>query len=116
MPDLGELGDWFDGVELSSPAPGVVVMNHAPSRCAGRACCVHNPSDHHMRDWPMTFRSDRARYVGDRVFVLTERICPHGVGHPDPDSMDYLRSIGSSDEVAGEGIHGCDRCCKPHGE
>lgn len=36
----------------------------------------------------------------DRSFM--ERICPHGVGHPDPD-----------DEHA-DPIHGCDGCCNPY--
>ena len=45
-----------------------------------------------MRDWPQHFRDDRG---------IMERICPHGVGHPDPD--DYL---------AGDGMHGCDGCCR----
>lgn len=36
-----------------------------------------------------------------------ERICPHGVGHPDPDSLAYLDAVG----VKGAGIHGCDGCC-----
>jgi hypothetical protein len=31
-----------------------------------------------------------------------ERICPHGVGHPDPD-----------DVFATDTVHGCDGCCTP---
>lgn len=30
-----------------------------------------------------------------------ERICPHGVGHPDPDCMYAKRDT----------VHGCDGCC-----
>ena len=37
-----------------------------------------------------------------------ERICEHGVGHPDPDSLEFFRSIG----VTSMGIHGCDGCCR----
>lgn len=36
-----------------------------------------------------------------------ERICPHGVGHPDPDEIDL--------EVNAKGIHGCDGCCSAQG-
>ena len=50
---------------------------HSPSACAGANCTIHNRSDHHMRSFPQHWRSDRG---------IMERICPHGVGHPDPDS------------------------------
>ncbi len=71
---------------------------HSPARCAGQHCVLHNPSDHHMRSWPTYWRDD-AR--------LMERICPHGIGHPDPDDLAYRDSIGDE----GCGIHGCDGCC-----
>jgi hypothetical protein len=32
-----------------------------------------------------------------------ERICPHGIGHPDPDDPAFKNPI--------EGVHGCDGCC-----
>ena len=74
---------------------------HKKKDCDGTYtyCCFHNPSDHHMKDWPMTIRDDRG--------MMTERICPHGVGHPDPDSMAWMKRTGSEDT----GIHGCDGCC-----
>lgn len=75
----------------------VVMRIHSPEKCAERPCAWHNPSDHHMRDWPKHFRADR---------YLTERLCPHGIGHPDPDDQAYLESIGRAD-----GVHGCDGCC-----
>ena len=73
---------------------------HPATQCAGRACVVHNPSDHHMRTWRLHWRDDR---------ILMERLCPHGVGHPDPDDLAYHRSIGRSYV----GVHGCDGCCRP---
>jgi hypothetical protein len=73
---------------------GEIIYNvHPQDKCAGRTCAVHNPSDHHMRDFPQHYRGDRG---------IMERICPHGVGHPDPD--DYR-------SMPGWGIHGCDGCC-----
>jgi hypothetical protein len=33
-----------------------------------------------------------------------ERICEHGVGHPDPDDLRVIR-----DRIMG--IHACDGCC-----
>lgn len=76
---------------------------HPKSRCKGRPCSIHNPSEHHMRDWVMVWRSDRQ---------LMERICPlHGVGHPDPDHMDWLRRSYGDEIAKVEGIHGCCGCC-----
>ncbi len=80
-------------------ASGLIMDNvHNPRLCYGTVCVVHNPTDHHMKDWPQVWRGDRA---------IFERLCPHGIGHPDPDQESYWRSIGREDE----GIHGCDGCC-----
>lgn len=72
---------------------------HDSSQCAGRPCTIHNRSDHHMRGWPQNWRADKG---------IMERICPHGIGHPDPDeSHIYVwggRAVGS--------VHGCDGCCE----
>lgn len=56
-------------------------------------CVIHAPSDHHLAHLPLHWRDDR------RIF---ERICPHGVGHPDPDTT---YAPGDDD------THGCDGCC-----
>jgi hypothetical protein len=73
----------------------VMLFNvHPADRCVGKRCTIHNMSDHHMRTWPQHWRSDRG---------IMERICPHGVGHPDPDNV---WPGGSSNW-----IHGCDGCC-----
>lgn len=74
---------------------------HTEKMCEGTFCCFHNPSEHHMKDWPMNIRIDRG--------ALTERMCPHGIGHPDPDSLAWMKRSGSNDN----GIHGCDGCCSP---
>ena len=46
----------------------------------------------------MNWREDRG---------ILERLCMHGIGHPDRDSALYLESIGKSEE----NVHGCDGCC-----
>lgn len=74
------------------------MKTHDESKCAGQHCCIHNPSDHHMRDWPMLWRADKG---------VMERICPHGCGHPDPDDAAYQERIGKNYL----NIHGCDGCC-----
>lgn len=80
---------------------GLVLVHHR-NLCAGRACCIHNPSNHHMVDWPKLWRQDRS---------LTERVCSHGVGHPDPDHLAYVRLVHGEAEAHLESIHGCDGCC-----
>ncbi len=83
---------------------GQVIGNvHPAGTCAGTYCVIHNPSPHHMRDWPLNFRNDLA---------LMERICPHGVGHPDPDSLAFQKTLGNDYKS----VHGCCGCCHTHEE
>lgn len=75
---------------------------HDRRDCEG-PCPVHGPSDHHMVKWPLHWRDDR------QIF---ERICEHGWGHPDPDTMQHIYAKRGPKEAELEGIHGCDGCCK----
>lgn len=68
-----------------------------------KACVIHNPTDHHMRHWNLHWRSDRG---------IFERICPHGVGHPDPDQFGFWKRTNQDYQS----VHGCDGCCCPPGE
>lgn len=74
-----------------------VVYTHSATGCLGQPCTIHNRTEHSMRAFPQHWRDDRG---------IMERICPHGVGHPDPD--DYRVRLSPY-----EGVHGCcqDRCC-----
>lgn len=94
-------------VESSFTLPdGSVLHNvHDPEECQGRGCAIHHPSDHHMVTWRLNWRGRDPLSIKPPHF---ERICPHGIGHPDPDSSAYLASIG-----ADVGVHGCDGCCAP---
>lgn len=96
-PTQGLIGSATDGMGFGGKNL-LLVRIHPASRCEGDACVVHNPSDHHMSGWDLHWRQDRC---------LMERICPHGVGHPDPDDVAYQSGRG----VAGAGLHGCDGCC-----
>lgn len=78
----------------------VLLRTHGPSKCTGRPCCIHAPSPHHMREWPLNVRFDRG---------ITERLCPHGIGHPDPDDAGYRQTLPGEFDA---GIHGCDGCCR----
>lgn len=64
---------------------------HAMTKCSGQPCTIHNRTDHNMRSFPQYWRGDRG---------IMERICPHDIGHPDPD------------DITTDRIHGCDGCCR----
>lgn len=73
----------------------IVLRAHNVDACFGEVCTLHKRTDHHMRLWPQHWRQDR---------YMMERICSHGIGHPDPDDPKLLKS-------QYERIHGCDGCC-----
>lgn len=91
---------WFNNNdEIDRLAADGGVRFHSQFSCQrSEACVIHNPSDHHMNRWPRVLRGS----------ALVERTCPHGTGHPDPDSLAFFESIGRK----GYGVHGCDGCCK----
>lgn len=69
---------------------------HNREVCKGEPCPIHNPTNHCMRDFPTHWRDDRG---------IMERICPCGIGHPDPD--DRRIRLGQD-----PGDHGCCGCCR----
>lgn len=69
---------------------------HGADACAGQACCIHNPSDHPLNLAPLNFRGH-----------VMERICEHGIGHPDPDDLAWRERT----HQRVPSIHGCDGCC-----
>ena len=83
------------GRPITTLIGGQTLVNvHDSDKCAGEFCTIHNPSDHHMKYWSQNWRPDRG---------IMERMCEHGVGHPDPDDPAMKFSY--------ERIHGCDLCC-----
>lgn len=68
---------------------------HKRTKCKGDVCSLHKRTNHHMRHMPQHWRGDRG---------IMERICEHGVGHPDPDDYRVLNGLDL-------GVHGCDGCC-----
>lgn len=68
--------------------------------CELDGCAIHNPSYHPLSDAPQYMRDDKD--------FLIERVCKHGIGHPDPDSASFIaKTIGDS----AIWVHGCDGCC-----
>ena len=83
------MADWVD--DFGNKLTNV----HESNSCATQSSCtIHSPSSHSMIGLPQKWRDDRG---------FMERICVHGVGHPDPDeTLDDERLLGT---------HGCDGCC-----
>lgn len=102
---VGPDGAIVDGGRTWITGCGEMVLNiHNGSQCQGRACVIHNPSDHSMRSFRTHFRSPGPFDIKP---AHVERICSHGIGHPDPDDLAYQKIVGEE----GMGVHGCDGCC-----
>jgi hypothetical protein len=87
--------------EMWATSDGAILYNvHPAAECGGAPCWIHNPSDHHMRDWPMIRRKNG----------VVERTCLHGYSHPDPDSLWYLIHVM---HYVTPGEHHCEGCCAP---
>ena len=86
------MGDYeYSQLENSS----IRLSTHSSNFCMIEVCTIHKRTDHSMRSFPQFWRSDRK---------IMERICTHGVGHPDPDEYKIIEGID-------DGTHGCDGCC-----
>lgn len=70
--------------------------------CRDQGCMIHNPDEEwvgNRNDWPYFPRADGRM----------ERLCPHGVGHSDPDAARWLNKVAPG--LAAD-VHGCDGCCR----
>lgn len=101
------MSDFIGNVHIAEPGFGIqvgqgILQTHGPDQCSGEFCCIHNPSDHPLKDAPLNWRGDRG---------IMERICVHGVGHHDPDDLAHIARTRGERAAHYEGIHGCDGCC-----
>jgi hypothetical protein len=71
---------------------GELIWTHDGEACTP-PCPIHGASDHHMATWGLRWNPD---------LRSVERVCVHGQGHPDPDSLYGLRQ---------HLIHFRDGCC-----
>lgn len=101
-----EMCDW----DLIATHNQGIWKTHGVDACRGTVCVVHAPSEHHMRDWPLGFSAATTSYG---QVLLGTRTCEHGVVHPDPDSLAYLRDVTHQLSPAVFGHTGCDGCCVP---
>lgn len=92
-------------MEWYTTGTGQRILVHSRKDCSAlidnslEGCVIHAPSHHIMAAFPTRWRDDRS---------LMERICPHGIGHPDPDDLAY-KARGYRRYIE---VHGCDGCCK----
>lgn len=101
--DLGNpVSDVPEGMEMFKDGFDNLVYVHARSACELEHCPIHNPSDHCMVDLPLLWRQD----VG-----IFERVCQHGIGHPDPDTLEYIKRMRGELGFRAASVHGCDGCC-----
>ena len=102
MKDIGE--HLSMKLEKYITGTGQQVLVHNRAYCKGEYCCIHNPSDHLMKDWPTHWRQDRG---------MMERMCECGVGHPDPDDIAFKKRMAEkyNRDSYDTGIHGCCGCC-----
>jgi hypothetical protein len=73
----------------------VSFRSHLEEDCTGEVCAFHKRTDHHMRKYKQFFRFGTG---------MMERVCSHGVGHPDPDDAKIV-------DGTHDGTHECDACC-----
>lgn len=77
-------------------------VHDANDDCTAYGCCIHNPSNHKMVKFRLLWRTD---------WGLMERVCPHGIGHPDPDHLAFSKRTRPDTYSKYEDVHGCDGCC-----
>lgn len=87
-------GQWLDNVHMPS------------DDCRVYGCVIHHTRVHPMRGFRTHWRGDRG---------IMERMCPHMVGHPDPQDLNFIRRTRGADAASMESIHGCCEglCCVP---
>ena len=93
-------------MEKYTTGTGQKILVHDKDKCKGDYCCIHNPSDHHMKNWPTHWKDDSK---------MMERICEHGVGHPDPDDLAFVTKSLGEEITKYRAIHGCCGCCSKEG-
>lgn len=81
-------------------ANGSKLLIHTREVCTP-PCAFHEPSNHPLNNAPIHWRDDIA---------LLERVCRHGIGHPDPDDVAYQEEHFDVQAKA-LSVHGCDGCC-----
>lgn len=82
------------------------LRTHSSLACAGDFCSVHNPSSHSMVRFPQYWDAQRFQM---------QRVCPHGIPHPDPDDLAYSALVNGEEFAEFQRDHDCcdEGCCAP---
>jgi hypothetical protein len=99
--DAGLMGLGSGRQDLIVLHDGRTMTTHGPGICFAGNCCIHSPSDHPLRDAPLSW-SDEMK--------LMFRVCEHDQIHPDPDSLFFNQWVL---RMFYDGWHPCcdARCC-----
>ena len=99
-------GEWGERVYVTGHGQLLTQVHYENELCQSQGCCIHNPTD---AKFPSLWREDRA---------LMERVCTHGVGHPDRDHIGFVLRTRGEEQAAVESVHGCcgGTCCWMSGE
>lgn len=98
-----DLGLSYDRVYVTGTGVVLLYLHERTEECIAYGCVIHNPTDPHT-EFPTHWRWDRK---------FMERICPHGVGHPDTNQINFIRRTRGEAAAQAESVHGCDGCCAP---
>lgn len=120
VPVIRSTEDW---AEILRTGTGETLFVHSALRCPalkndGVFCCIHRPSDHHMRTWQMAWFEE---------YHFMVRLCVHGNGHIDPDDAAHRQllwerersrqlavspGVSLADRFDAERHHCACECCK----
>jgi hypothetical protein len=92
------------GLSSFANVQGTMLLTHGPEACVDDdACPIHRASRHALHAAPMAWRVD---------IELLERICPHGIHHPDPDDLTRQEQVHGTTHQTQLERHDCDGCCR----
>lgn len=92
----------------------VLTHVHDPSACTEQeSCVIHAPSAHPLVNAPTHWRVRREDDEYETLVQVMERICPHGVFHPDPDDIAFLAREKDEEAASIAARHECceEGCC-----
>lgn len=93
---------YYTKVSLTPHGESIYTLHyvHSSKQCEGRNCVIHNnPSLHPLTMEPAVWNDEE---------TAVERVCVHGVVHPDVDDLDYRKTVGQYYVYL---EHECDGCC-----
>lgn len=105
-PDVPNLGLDNGTMDILVLHDGRTMSTHGRAKCLGPNCCIHSPSDHPLKDAPLS-------WLGEIAMMF--RVCPHGNVHPDPDSLRFHQLMALMGRVVPyDGYHPCcaGLCCQ----